>query len=809
MNSLTELSRIFLAVLIIAATTASAEVVHRQWSVDGLSAPAKIVIDHAGIPHIYAASVRDAYFLQGFNAARDRLWQIDLWRKRGLGLLARSFGPAYVEQDRAARLFLYRGDMEREWRAYAPGAREMAEAFTAGINAFVAAVRRGEQPLPLEFRLTESQPDTWQAADVVRIRSHGLVGNLDSEVTRAQVACKSGLDTDRLRVKLEPAHVAQIPAGLDPCSIPGDVLKDYELATESVSFRPVTLTSDTAVAMLPGADRAPEGSNNWVIAPARSATGRPILANDPHRRLSLPSLRYIVHLEAPGLSIIGAGEPALPAVSFGHNGNAAFGLTIFEVDQEDLYVYTLQPGHSDRYRYGRGWEPMQVIDEQIEVKGEPARHVQLRFTRHGPVIAVNNSSGRAFAVRSVWTEPGTSPYFVSSWLPGISDWEQFLRMRDHWGAPPLNLIYADVHGNIGWAPGARVPVRPNWDGLLPVPGDGRYEWHGFLTGKQLPVQHNPGKGWFATANEMNLPADYPAQRRSISFEWASRSRIDRIESVLGSNTHVTLDDCMALQTDSHNSQAAALIRLLAALSSPDPLVQRSLELLKAWDHNETTDSVAATIYEDWASRHLIPMTVQRAATANTQTLLEDAEMQAIASYLEHPDARLGADPGHARDVLLLDSLAEAVTELRQRLGPDMSTWSWGRLHQMTFRPAIAALADSQEKTRLILPSLALPGSGDSPRAASYEPDFSVQSGASVRMVLDVGEWDRSMAINAPGQSDDPASPHYGDLLSAWAQGRYVPLPFSRAAVERAAEQIIELQPGQMSAPHSTPADAGS
>jgi penicillin G amidase len=316
-------------------------------AVAGLEAPAEIVVDYWGIPHIYAASKRDMFFVQGYNAARDRLWQIDLWRKRGLGLLAKDFGPDYVAQDRAARLFLYRGDLSREWAAYGPEAKESAEAFVAGINAFVGEINNGRRALPVEFRVAGTKPDFWKAEDVVRIRSHALTRNVVSEVQRARVACAAGVAADRLRRKLEPQWTPQVPVGLDPCTIPKDVLQDYELATKIVTFvrpseRRTSLDLETFFA---DADRATNavGSNNWTVAPSCTATGRPILANDPHREHSVPSLRYVVHLNAPGMSVIGAGEPALPGISIGHNGQIAFGLTIFAVDQEDLYVYETDP----------------------------------------------------------------------------------------------------------------------------------------------------------------------------------------------------------------------------------------------------------------------------------------------------------------------------------------------------------------------------------------------------------------------------------------------------------------------------------
>jgi penicillin G amidase len=310
--------------------------------VAGLKAPGQILVDVWGIPHIYAANEHDLFFLQGFNAARDRLWQIDLWRKRGLGLLAKDFGAAYAEQDKALRLFLYRGDMKAEWAAYGPNAKSFAEAFVAGVNAYVGDVQAGRRPRPIEFKIAGTMPDLWTADDVVRIRSHGLTRNVASEVKRSLVACAAGLEADRLRVRLEPSWTTKIPDGLDPCSIPKAVLGPYDLATRPVAFaapkdQKAALAHDPDV-YLAQADQQRDtiGSNNWVVAPSRTATGRAILANDPHREHSVPSLRYIVGLNAPGLSVIGAGEPALPGISIGHNGTIAFGLTIFNVDQEDL-----------------------------------------------------------------------------------------------------------------------------------------------------------------------------------------------------------------------------------------------------------------------------------------------------------------------------------------------------------------------------------------------------------------------------------------------------------------------------------------
>jgi penicillin amidase len=777
---------------LVLATEARAQPSEEARSVAGLAAPAEIRVDKWGVPHIYAASVRDAFFLQGYNVARDRLWQVDLWRKRGLGLLARDFGPDYIAQDRAARLFLYRGDMDAEWAAYGPNAKTYAEAFTAGINAFVREIRDGERPLPEQFALAGSNPDFWSADDVVRIRSHGLTRNLSAEVKRARIACLAGLEATRLYKKLEPAWTTRVPEGLDPCDVPDAVLDDYELATAGVSF-----------ARGPGAraelsrDVPPEaiGSNNWTVSGERTKSGRPILANDPHRAHGVPSLRYVVHMEAPGFSVIGAGEPALPGVSIGHNGVIAFGLTIFAADQEDLHVYETDPLEPGRYRYGEGWETMRVVRETIEVKGEPAREVELRFTRHGPVVHANPTRTRAFAVRSVWSSPGTSAYFGSADYMTAKDWDGFKAALKGWGAPSENQVYADTKGHIGWIAAGRVPVRDNWDGLMPTPGDGRYEWRGFLGADDLPSQFDPDQGWIATANQMNLPDGFPNAERKVGFEWSNNARMTRIAEVLAAKPELTIEDSMALQTDTVNVVARPLLALTARLDPRDADMRAALSLLRGWDRRTDADSAGAALFETWIGKHLGRATVRRATPSSVHDLLGDGDLAAVVDYLGAPDAALGANPEAVRDEILLESLKSAYGEVRRRLGPDVSTWSWGRLHHARMEHALTPLAAPGDRARLAAGPAPMGGTALSPLAASWrQSDFRVTAGASFRMVLDVGAWDQSKVVNTPGQSGDPSSPHYKDLFPMWAAGQYAPLLYSREAVESATETVLKLSP---------------
>ncbi|WP_420967149.1 penicillin acylase family protein [Bradyrhizobium sp. B120] len=793
-----------LAAPAVAREKASPLVAAREVRTDvaGLKAPGQILVDVWGIPHIYAGNEHDLFFLQGFNAARDRLWQIDLWRKRGLGLLAKDFGPAYAEQDKALRQFLYRGDMNAEWAAYGPKAKTYAEAFVAGVNAYVADVKAGKRPLPIEFRIAGTMPDLWSAEDVVRVRSHGLTRNVASEVKRALVACAAGLDADRFRVKLEPAWTTKIPDGLDPCSVPKGVLAAYDLATRPVKFaapkdQKAALAHDPDT-YLAEADQQRDtiGSNNWVIAASRTATGRPILANDPHREHSVPSLRYIVGLNAPGISVIGAGEPALPGISIGHNDTIAFGLTIFNVDQEDLYVYELNPDNPNQYRYGTGWEDMRIVHEKEAVKGEADRDLELKFTRHGPVIYVDADKKRAFAVRSIWFEPGTSAYFGSSDYMTAKSWSSFLGAMRRWGAPSENQVYADTSGNIGWVAAGKTPRRTSFDGLMPVPGDGRYEWQGFLSLDELPKLYQPKQGFIATANQMNLPADYPVNERRVGFEWSDSARWQRIVEVLQANSEVTLADAMALQNDDTGMLARRLVALLKPLSSDDANVKKGLDLLKAWDARDAADSAAAAVYEVWIANHLGPVLLKTTAPKAAELIAPEASsISAIVDYLEKPDSALGSDPAGGRDRVLRDSLGAAVADVADKLGGDASTWRWGRLHVAKFDHALMPLADKATAAQMSVGPLAYGGAANVPRAATYRrSDYHLTAGASFRMVLDVGNWDASRTINTPGQSGDPFSGHYRDLAPLWATGQYVPLLYSRPAVEAATAEAIALTP---------------
>ena len=778
--------------------------------VAGLKAPAEIRIDRWGVPHIYAKSEADVFFTQGFNAARDRLFQIDLWRRRGLGLLSEVFGADFVEQDRASRLFLYRGDMDAEWRIYSSKNTREAEPptqrFVEGINAYVDWLQANPASLPWEFKFLGYRPAKWTAEDVIRIRSHGLTRNLTSEVARANTLCKAkDVDADQVRFGLTNDWKAQVVEGLDPC-LPADVLKVFQLATRGVQVtksaaKTARQGSLEVTQALPAANDSvaepPEGSNSWVVAPSKSATGRAIMANDPHRAYSAPSLRYIVHLSAPGLDVIGAGEPALPGISLGHNGAIAFGLTIFNIDQEDLYVYELNPADANQYRYKDGWESFKVVRETIAVKGAAPGEAELVFTRHGPVIHMDAGKGRAYAVRSGWLEPGMSPYFGSLEYMRAKNFKAFEQALVNWGAPTLNQVYADAKGNIAWKPTGLAPRRPNWDGLLPVPGDGRYEWAGIWRGADMPVIYNPPQGFIATANAYNIPEGYPARERKLGFEWTNPSRHQRVHEVLGALPKVSLEDSERLQNDVLSIPARRLVALLAPLTSDDEKTKRALAFLKGWDARQTADSPQAALEELWQLRHLRKAFRETVLKPEAAAALSVTDMNVMLPGLEAPVAWFGDNAAAKRDRLLLATLKSAWEEMEKLQGPEPAMWQWGKFHfNLNEHPFAPAVEDAM-RARINVGPIAKDGSEYTPsQSLPRATDFRQMNGPSVRLVVDVGNWDNTRAVNHPGQSGDPDSPHYRNLAPLWRNGNYFPLAYSRGAVERATERVIRLLPAR-------------
>ncbi len=753
---------------------------NKTYVVSGIDDVTEIVVDEFGVPHIYAENHYDVFFAQGFNAARDRLWQIDLWKRRGLGQLSEILGEQYLEQDRAARMFVYRGDMYAEWLAYGNDAKLISESFTAGINAFVELAKVNPELMPVEFGLLGYQPSTWQADEVVRIRSNGLWRNVVSEVWRARLACEDKLDEAAQWRTLEPNWQTRVPAGLDPCVIPEDVLDNYLLAKAPVDFK-LEHTKNSLTSLLSRevvrAHNQDVGSNNWVVSGARSNTGRPILADDPHRAHAIPSLRYVVHLNAPGINVIGAGEPALPGVSIGHNDKIAFGLTIFPIDQEDLYVYKKKSGG---YLYKGRVEPFFEIEEKLEVRDGEDQDIKLKFTRHGPVIA--QTEEHAFAVRAAWLEPGMAPYFGSIEYMRAENYREFVSALNRWGAPSENQVYADVDGNIGYKPVGRFPKRDNWDGLMPVPGDGTYEWDGYFDMDVLPEEYNPARGFTGTANALSLPKDYPIAKYKVGFEWSAPWRYKRLwEYLQASNTH-SMEDSLALQRDYLSVLARNVLALLPDLATSNP--ETGGPLLASWDHRLKVDSAAAALWNVWYYRHLSP-TLGRLVLDRKKSPQSNLSTQQTLKMLATPQGKS----------IAIKTLQSAWQDTVEKLGPDSDAWQWGHLHTIALQHPLLHLANPELAEKMRVNAYPRGGSANTTNNNGFGNDsFDVRSGASFRIVMDVGNWDEAKMTNMPGQSGDPRSRFYDNLLENWATDSHVPLLFSRERVEEGAVKRITLVP---------------
>jgi penicillin amidase len=747
-----------------------------EHTLPSLEKPVEILRDRWGIPHIYAQSARDLFLAQGWITARDRLFQIDLWRRVNNGHLAEALGPQAVGRDRIARLVRFRGDWNAEWNAYAPDAREIAVAFTGGINAYIDSL--GGQ-WPMEFRAAGYAPSKWKPEDITgRVAGLLMTRNVAREVQRALDLREYGLATVEKLLPTNPAKQLVVPRGLDLRDITPRILAAYSEAIGPVRF------PDRG-------DGSGDGSNNWAVSGAHTVTGKPILASDPHRPIQMPSLRKTVHLSAPGWNMIGAGEPALPGIALGHNEEMGFGFTIVNIDQADLYVEKLNPSNPDEYWHKGGWRKMEVARERIAVRGAPERTVELRFTIHGPVIHEELGRHRAYALKWKGAEPGGAGYLGALSLARARNWEEFKRAAADYKLPSENLVYADRAGNIGWFASGHSPIRKNWDGLLPVPGDsGEFEWSGTLAGSDHPQLFNPASGWVATANHNTLPAGYPHQ---LGYEFSPPFRYQRIVEMLTGTADppetgtsgvdrapgaakFTVADFQVMQQDvlsipARRFQAAVRNAKLQGLTASEkPILERFL----AWDARLAADSSPAMLFQVWLGKMHALLFGRR--------LGPRVERRIVLARLESkPDARL-----------LLAGFRSAVEELQRVLGPDSKSWRWGQVHTASFIHPL-------NQPRLNRGPVARPGDGDTVGAASGA-NFKQTSGASFRMILDLSDWDKSVMTNVPGESGDPDSPHYADLIGEWASGRYHPMLFSRKAVEAATGERILLLPAKAARP---------
>ena len=780
-------------------------------AVPGLERSVEIIKDWWGVSHIYAQTEHDLFFAQGYSAARDRLFQFEIWRAQATGTTAEILGPREIDRDHGTRLFKFRGDMSQEMNHYHDRGAEIIPAFVDGVNAYIDRAPEHPDDLPLPFKLLGIQPKHW-TPEVVISRHQGLLGNIGAELNTGRAVCL--LDGHEV-MELQYYHPREPDLELDPlidCEslLENDVLHLYRAYRGSVRFEPSDVVAadvrndqesfdrlasvlDLEAEELESRSRDDIGSNSWVVSGSRTQDGYPMMVNDPHRAQAVPSLRYWAHLVGPGWNVIGGGEPEIPGISIGHNEHGAWGLTVFRTDAEDLYVYETNPANPNQYRYDGHWEEMRVIEETIPVKGAAPVTVGLKFTRHGPVVFEDSDEDRAYAVRPAWMEIGGSPYLASLRMDQATTWEEFREASNYSNIPGENMVWADRYGNIGWQAVGIAPIRRNFSGMVPVPGDGRYEWDGYLPIKAKPHEYNPARGYIETSNSNYTPPDYP-HMDAIGYTRTDPCRWARSSEFLESGRKLNMMDMIRLQHDYLSIPARTIVPLLADLTASDRQMEEARRRLLDWDFVLDKSSVEAGIYVAF-ERQLLGDIEELKISASAREYI-GIGMKRMIDFLFAPDGDFGEDPIRGRDQFLLDALADGVRDLRVKLGPDMDGWAYGQAdykHALIRHPLSPAV---DAATRDLLDVGPLPRGGNGYTVGSTGGGDNQTSGASFRIFVDTRDWDNTLGMNTPGQVGDPESPLYENLFELWANDRLFPAFYSRDKIDSVAFERLELRPGR-------------
>ena len=784
-------------------SVAGAQLRPRPSTMAGLRAPITLTRDSAGIVHIEAQNEHDLFFAQGYSAARDRLFQLELWRRQATGTMAEALGSRWVARDRASRLMAYRGSMVTELAHYHPRGASIIQAFVDGVNARVDEVNANPALMPPDLAALGITPGHWTPAVVVS-RHNALANNATDEANTARavraigeaaVARRRRYLPNGGRLALDSAVARLLESVAD-----ARLFADYNGSRTVPVFRANELQAawrrPARADSVPLRDTTVERweSNNWVLSGARTASGKPIVANDPHRTISVPSLRYMVHLTAPGWNVIGGGEPAIPGVAIGHNEVGAWGLTIFAIDAEDLYVYELDAKNA-AYRYRGVWEPLRTVRQSIPVKDAAPVPVTLAYTRHGPVLYVDSAAHRAVALRAAWLEPGGAPYLATLRLDQARNWTEARAALSYARMPALNWIWADTSGAIGWQTAGIAPIRTSYDGLVPVPGDGRYEWAGFLPIPRLPHEANPPRGYVGTANAFNVPTSYTHFDAIGIGTWAEPFRHNRLQEVLDTTRQATIPRMAALQHDETPIAARALVPLIKGVELTSALAKAARDTLLAWDGVLRIDSRGAAIYAAW-ERRISSHTADMVLPLSVRPLLRTVPLSRTIEWLSHPDSLLGERPEDARNFILFRAFNEAMTDLRNRFGPDIAGWHYGdpKFHFVRIAHPLDNVVNDSLRALLSPGPLARGGYANTLNATGNTDNQT--AGASFRVVMDLANWDAAIATNTPGQSGDPRSPFYANLFPLWGKGEYVPLPFSAAAIRARSAEIVTLSPAR-------------
>jgi penicillin G amidase len=758
-----------------------------------LQHPVEVLRDRWGVPHIYAQNTHDLFVAQGFVHAQDRLWQMETQRRLGFGRLSEITGARTLDTDRYMRILGLGRSAQRDVATLSEQSRTALEAYVSGVNAFITQNRR---KLPPEFRLLRHTPEAWSVADVLvwgKVMALNLSGNWQQEVLRAQMIAKVG--ANRAAV-YEAQHRADLPT-----IVPTGMQYHSDIGSSALNL---------AAAASPWiGDNENNGSNNWVVAGSRTTSGLPLLANDPHLSITMPSIWYENHLNAPDYHVAGASFAGVPGVIIGHNERIAWGVTNGMNDVQDLYIeqFDANDPAGRRYEYQGEWRKAELIYETINVRGGAPLIEPVRITHHGPIITplIKSDGSREqqpLALR--WTV-----YSATTLVDAIldvnraQDWDSFRAALSQWDVPPQNFVYADVEGHIGYQLAGAIPLRANGTGRVPVPGwTGEYEWNGLVPFAQLPASYDPATGFIATANNQIVPADHMPP---IAGEWLSGWRAARITQLLQQHERHDATTFAQIHGDHRSLPGLEVVTLAGRFPNGDPIANQARALLAAWDGMLSTHSIAATIavqfLDELQQVVFTPLSdvmnttvgIGLFATRPGREYMQRALPSILAAATQNDNDWFG-DTRAWDDVIPL-AWQRTITVLRKRLGTNLNAWRYGAWHTIMFshplgriplvgnlfNRGVFELAGNRDTVNL----------GDINTTPSGVTTYSCPS---VRLICDTSDWERSKSIHPIGQSGHPLSQHYSDFIKPWLNVEYHPMPWLRRRVEEVSQDTLVLTP---------------
>lgn len=771
-------------------------------AIAGLHDRVDIIRDREGVPHIFAANIADVGIALGFVHAQDRLWQMELMRRAGQGRLSEIFGERTLQSDVFLRTIELSGHAERSLEALPPPTRAMLDAYAKGVNAFIGQATNSVLPrLPPEFVMLRHRPEPWRAADsilAVKMMALTLGTNLGDEIARLSYAARG----------LSSAEISDLLPGLDGGKAPALPELNELYPLQRLARLPGPSLAGPETFMSGGA------SNNWVVSGARTQSGKPLLANDPHLRLSAPSIWYLAHcaLSQPGekpLNLVGASLPGTPLIVLGRSDAIAWGFTTTVADVQDLYIEKVNPDNPTEYLTPQGWQRFQTSKMEIHVRGDATRFIERRLTRHGPVLPDSYGNlgamlHKGYVAALQWTAFSDDDTTISAGIfhPRVRTVADYIETMRAYVVPMQNMVVADTSGHIGFIAPGRVPVRAKSNavaGRAPVPGwNADYDWERYLHFEELPRVEDPPEGAIGTANTRIVGADYA---HHLTHDWEAPFRQQRLaELVLDRGDH-DLDSMRTAQLDVRSLAFARLKPLMIERAKTAGGADTSiLARLEAWNAELRADTAEPLIFMAWVRETIKGIWSDDLGPAFDRFF--DSQATALIRLLEGRansrdwcDNQATAEPVSCGKVIV-DALGSALADLEQRYGKNRSQWTWGSAH----------FAYGEHRPFGLLPvigsffNITVPSAGGDYTLNRGKVDFSADApfvnryGSSYRAIYDFSDLDRSLYIQSTGQSGNPFSPLYRTFADRWAKGEYIQISTRHAEINATALGVWRLTP---------------